>query len=174
VAVADAGSRGIEAKVSVIMPDVRILGILALLLLAGCGGAAVSPAVQSSPTPDIPALARQYQAAADRSNKAQDDLKAKSDAGRITKEQQFVGVADTEHQFADDLAKITFPPSMEADARDLGKAVSLYEQVLRSLAKAKSPLEQAALVSDFTKAKNELGAATDRLRRDLKLPPAGD
>ena len=48
--------------------------LIGLALLAGCGTTA-SVTSQASPTPDIPALARQDQAAAAKSNTAQDALR---------------------------------------------------------------------------------------------------
>jgi hypothetical protein len=138
------------------------------VLLIGCGSSAgVVP--RATPTPDIPALARQYQAAAAKSNTAQDALKAQGDAGQITKAQQFVGMADAEHQFATDLAAIKFPASMQADVYVLIKASAVYEAVLRRFAAATSPLEQSVLLGDLTRDQAELGAAKNVVRRDLGI-----
>jgi hypothetical protein len=116
-------------------------------------------------------LARQYQAVAAKTNAAQDALKAKGDAGQITKAQQFAGAADAQHQFAADVTAIKFPALMQADVYALVKASGVYEQVLRRLATAAGPLEQSAL-ADLTRDQTELRAATDIVRRDLGLTAA--
>lgn len=142
-------------------------------LLAGCGSnAAVTP--PASPTPDIPALARQYQAIADKGNAAQDALRVRLSAATTAAESSavYLALADVEHQFTNDFAKLQVPATMQADAHDLIKALSVFEQVLRSIGAAKSTLEQATLISEFTKDKADVGAATDIVRRDLGLPAA--
>jgi hypothetical protein len=157
------------------LPATVVVLSAAILWVAGCGSTTSS---SSTPVPTFDpsvraAAAQAYAAAAARANSAKATLQAgpcvKSDNGSLTACSS--GLATAEQTFADDLAKITFPPDARGDADSL---MAISRRVIgeeRSFAASANPQADSTDFSAIEADDKLLAAAVAALRRDLGLTP---
>ena len=158
------------------IPAAAVLLSASMVWLAGCGSTSTSSATPA-PTLDPSvrtAAAQAYAVAAARANTAKAALQAgpctKSDNASLTACSS--GLATAEQTFADDLAKITFPPGARGDADSL---ITISRRVIgeeRSFAASADPEADRTDFSAIQADDKLLAAAVAALRRDLGLTAA--
>jgi hypothetical protein len=145
--------------------------LLAVLLLAACGGAA---SAAPTPTP-ISALGQQYLKAANKANKALNSVLPRLGQDCKTLDpckKDFAEYSTIEKTFVTELRAIKVPASMEGDQRAvfdvLRRMISLYDDA----AQATSLDQIGADYNALGALDNQFNDAIDHLRLDLNLPAA--
>lgn len=151
-----------------------LLGTLALVTLAACGGAS-TPVTPPKPTPTVrQAAATAYLAAATKANDA--DVAAKllcpGDSATAAQYQAcYAAASKAEQTFVTSVFSITFPSDMKADVDALIKANSTLAAADNSIAQATDPTSDIPDGITENTASTEAGAAASVVRHDLELAP---